>query len=160
MRTINKIIIHCSATFPKQKCDVEIIRGWHTDPKKPGGPYQDIGYHFVILRDGTVASGRPLELVGAHTLNHNKNSIGICLVGGLQDGSGGDANNDGIIEEFENGQRGKPEANYTPEQWAALQSLVTRLSKEYPKATIHGHNEFAAKACPCFGVPKWWAGVQ
>ena len=40
-----------------------------------------------------------------------------------------------------------------PEQRAALRDLVARLKDEYPGATVHGHNEFADKACPCFRVP-------
>lgn len=160
MRRIDKIIIHCAATYPGQDIGAKEIRSWHTDPNKPGGPYTDIGYHVVIRRDGTLESGRSLELSGAHTQGFNANSIGICLIGGIQDGKGGDANEDGIIEEFENGQRGAPEANYTPAQWKALERTVRDLLKKFPGATVHGHNEFAKKACPCFDVRKWWAGVQ
>ena len=159
MRNITKIIIHCAATFPGQDIGVAEIRAWHTDPKKPGGPYRDIGYHGVIRRDGTLESGRPMDEAGAHTAGHNQNSIGICLVGGIQDGTGGDANQDGIVEEFENGQRGVPEANYTPAQWATLQRVVSDLRNKYPNATVHGHNEFAVKACPCFDVRKWLASL-
>lgn len=156
MRKINKIIIHCAATFPGQDIGVKEIRGWHVN----GNGWSNVGYHFVIRRNGTIETGRPLEKAGAHTAGHNANSIGICMVGGIQDGKGGDANCDGVIEEFENGQKGVPEANYTPEQWSALETIVREMSERFPVATIHGHNEFTAKACPCFDVQKWWRGSK
>ena len=37
-----------------------------------------------------------------------------------------------------------------------MRSLIKQLKEEYPLATIHGHNEFANKACPCFNVKKEW----
>ncbi len=42
------------------------------------------------------------------------------------------------------------------DQKAAMRSLIEQLKEEYPLATIHGHNEFANKACPCFDVKKEW----
>ena len=82
MREINKIIIHCSATPEGQDFTVQQIRQWHTTPKPKGNGWSDIGYHFVIYRDGSVHKGRPLEQIGAHTLGYNANSIGICYIGG------------------------------------------------------------------------------
>lgn len=135
MRDINKIIIHCAATRPSTNVGAKEIRQWHV---KDNG-WSDIGYHGVIRRDGTLESGRSLDTPGAHTSGHNKDSIGICLVGGVK----------------EDGKT--PEANFTPEQWATLRRVVLDLRKKHPSATIHGHNEFAAKACPSFDVQKWLA---
>lgn len=149
-RMINKIIIHCAATYPGQDVGAYEIRRWHLERG-----YNDIGYHYVIRRDGEIDLGRPLDKAGAHTKGYNSNSVGICLVGGIQDGKGGDANQDGVVEEWENRQRGAPEANFTPAQWAALETLVIKLCEAFPGATVHGHNEFAAKACPSFDVQKW-----
>lgn len=129
-RKIGKIILHCSATKPSMDIGVETIRRWH---KQRG--FNDIGYHYVIRRDGCIELGRPLDKVGAHTKYHNRGSIGICLVGGVKEG-------DISI----------PRDNFTPKQWKALRTLLTALHTDYPKATIHGHNEFAKKACPSFNV--------
>ena len=74
MRKVNKIIVHCSATLVEQKVNAAIIRSWHMS-KTP--PWSDIGYHFVILRDGKVEAGRPIERAGAHVRGHNHDSIGI-----------------------------------------------------------------------------------
>ena len=138
MRDIRKIIIHCAATRPSMDVGAKEIREWHVK----GNHWADIGYHGVIRRDGTLESGRPMDQPGAHTSGHNANSIGICLVGGVK----------------EDGKT--PESNFTPEQWATLDRVVHELLQKFPNATVHGHNEFAQKACPSFDVQKWWAGVQ
>lgn len=130
MRKINKIILHCSATKAGQNFTVKDIDSWH---KQRG--FAKIGYHYVIYLDGTVHEGRKEDEVGAHCLSQNANSIGICYIGGL------DAN-------------GNPRDTRNDIQKAALRELVNILRKKYPNATVHGHNEFAAKACPCFDVKK------
>ncbi len=94
-----------------------------------------IGYHFVVYRDGSIHVGRAIEEVGAHCKGHNSISIGICYIGGLS-------------------KKGKPKDTRTRDQKAAMRSLIEQLKEEYPLATIHGHNEFANKACPCFDVKK------
>lgn len=131
MRKIEKIIIHCSATPEGRAVTVETIRGWH---KRQG--WSDIGYHYVIYLDGSVHEGRPLEAVGAHTTGENTCSIGICYVGGCD-------------------QNMKPKDTRTAAQEVALVKLVKSLKERFPGATVHGHNEFAAKACPSFDVQKW-----
>lgn len=137
MREINKIIIHCSATPEGKHFTVENIRRWHTLPVSKGGRgWSDIGYHYVIYLDGTVHNGRPVEKIGAHCAGQNAKSIGICYIGGIAS----DAKT--------------PKDTRTEAQKRALRQLVETLRKKYPKATVHGHREFAAKACPCFDVKK------
>lgn len=131
MRTINKIIIHCSATPQGRKHTVADIDLWH---RRRG--FASIGYHYVIYLDGTVHEGRPLSMQGAHTLGHNAQSIGICYIGGLA--------TDGKT----------PLDTRTPAQAEALRTLVQHLQQTYPQATVHGHSEFANKACPSFNVKK------
>ena len=133
MRPINRIIIHCSATKPGQKVNAKVIDGWH---KSQG--YRCIGYHYVILEDGTVEQGRPESEVGAHCLGYNNGSIGICYCGGI------DAN-------------GKAKDTRTNEQKMSMNLLIARLRVKYNIKDIAGHNEFATKACPCFDVKKEYA---
>lgn len=128
-RPINRIIIHCSATPEGRDFTVQQIGEWH---RMRG--YSAIGYHYIIYRNGTVHTGRPLEHPGAHTVGQNADSIGICYVGGCA--------TDGRT----------PKDTRTPAQRAALVALVRKLRAAYPKATVHGHNEFAPKACPSFNV--------
>jgi len=131
MRTINKIILHCTATPEGRHTTVEDIRLWH---KAQG--WSDIGYHYVVYLDGSIHTGRPIEVAGAHTKGLNKNSIGVVYVGGI------DALN------F------KPKDTRTDKQKEALDCLLNELLGTYKGATLHGHNEFAAKACPSFDVQK------
>ena len=134
MRTINEIIVHCTATQEGRNFTVSQIRAWHLHRG-----FSDIGYHFVVYLDGTVHEGRPLDRAGAHCKGHNAHSIGVCYVGGLDAG-------------------GKPKDTRTPAQKAAMRTLITQLKKQYPATTVHGHREFANKACPCFDAKTEYAG--
>ena len=125
-RSINLIVVHCTATEEGKDYSVAEIRRWHL---KRG--FSDIGYHYLIGIDGKVHEGRNVNISGAHTAGYNAHSIGVCYVGGL------DKNH-------------KAKDTRTPAQKASLLRLLTDLKKIYPKATIHGHREYANKACPCF----------
>ena len=130
MRKITEIIIHCSATTEGKDFTVEDIDRWH---RQRG--FSGVGYHFVIYRSGSIHAGRPTCQIGAHCKGHNTISIGICYIGGLS-------------------PDGKPKDTRTAAQKASLHALVEQLQEEFPLATVHGHNEFAAKVCPCFDVQK------
>ena len=118
MRTINSIIIHCTATKQLAHINVNDVRRWHRERG-----FSDIGYHYLILVDGTVEAGRPLSAIGAHCKGHNAHSIGIYYVGGLND-------------------KGKPADTRTPAQREAMRTLLTSLKHRFPDATIHGHRDF------------------
>ena len=131
MRDIDKIILHCSATPEGRHTTIEEIRQWHLQRG-----WKDIGYHYVIYLDGTIHRGRPESVVGAHCSGYNKNSIGICYIGGVdKDGK-------------------TPKDTRTVGQKRALIEILKRLKRDYPNATLHGHNEFANKACPSFNVKE------
>lgn len=127
-RKINLIVIHCSATKPSHDFDAHDINAWH---KKRWG--SGIGYHYVITRDGTLQKGRYTDSTGAHAKGHNRGSIGICLMGGL--------NEKGVVENnlFEEVQLQK------------LKKLILKLREYYPKAKVLGHRQlkYTNKACPC-----------
>ena len=131
MRKIEKIIIHCAATPEGRDVKTETIKSWHVK----GRGWSDIGYHYVIELDGSVKAGRPLHRSGAHTKGHNATSIGICYVGGMDKDK-------------------KPKDTRTEAQRMAMDQLVDDLKMEHPTASVRGHNEFAAKACPSFDVSK------
>ena len=128
MRKINKLIVHCSATPEGKDIKTETIRGWHIK----GNGWNDIGYHYVIELEGSIHKGRDENVIGAHCSGQNANSIGICYVGGVaKDGK-------------------TPKDTRTDAQKQSLLKLLKELKAKYPNATIHGHREFAAKACPSF----------
>ena len=149
MKTIDSIIIHCSATRAGQDLRAKDIDRMH----RQRGFFQ-IGYNFVIDLDGTVENGRPLSIDGAHCntkgfsgVLYNKHSIGNCYIGGL------DVN-------------GHPADTRTEAQKNALRDLVAKLCKEYKIIELLGHRDTSpdlngngevepaeyVKACPCFDV--------
>lgn len=133
-RTIREIIIHCTATQEGKEYTVEQIRADH---KRQG--WSDIGYHYVIYRDGSIHNGRDVDVIGAHCVGHNANSIGICYVGGLENKSGVPY------------AKLKAKDTRTLRQKAALLNLLMDLRKQYPQAKIYGHHDFEPrKECPCF----------
>ena len=125
------IFVHCSATKPEMDIGVETIRMWH---KQQG--WLDVGYHFIIKRDGTVEEGRQVNVVGSHVKDWNSRSVGVCLVGGI------DAN-------------GRFEANFTPAQMNSLRNKLDDLKVLYPQAEIKAHHDVAPKACPSFNLQRW-----
>jgi N-acetylmuramoyl-L-alanine amidase len=130
MRHISKIIIHCSATVEGQDFNIDNIDRWH----KARG-WSSVGYHYVIRLDGTLEKGRKLKDIGAHAKYHNRESIGICYIGGLD-------------------EQKQPKDTRTPEQDITLVNLLTYLRGRFPDAKIIGHNEVSAKACPSFDVQE------
>ena len=128
----DKIVIHCAATKPTMDIGLREIRQWHRERG-----FLDVGYHFIVRRNGAVEIGREVGVIGAHVEGHNATSVGVCLVGGID-------------------AAGKPQDNFTPEQWAALDALVWKLTEQYPGAAIVGHRMLdPKKACPSFDVPTW-----
>jgi N-acetyl-anhydromuramyl-L-alanine amidase AmpD len=110
------------------------VRRWHTQDRG----WKDIGYHFLIDRDGTLAEGRPLDQVGAHTQGHNTGTVGISLFGG---------HGSAATDQFSD--------HYTQVQDKALRALIDDLRATYKITKVNGHNLYAAKACPGFNVPTW-----
>lgn len=142
---VREIIIHAAATRPDWMAGRPLaekraeIRRWHTDPVSKGGRgWSDIGYHWLIDRDGKVAPGRAETTVGAHVAGRNAGTIGVCLIGGF-----GAATDDRFAE------------NFTAAQDTALRRLIREISGRTRIAAISGHNQYANKACPGFRVDAW-----
>lgn len=150
MRPINLLVVHCSATPASRDIGVKEIRGWH----KANG-WKDVGYHYVIRRNGTVETGRAEAIVGAHVSGHNAKSIGVCMVGGVKPDM-------------------SAEDNFTPAQFAALGQLLRELKTRFPDARVCGHRDLSpdrngdgkvtpgewVKMCPSFDVTAWWAKIN
>ena len=147
-RRIDEIIVHCTATPEGQDTTVEQIRKNHTAPVSKGGRgWSDIGYHYVVYRDGCVHNGRDVNVSGAHCTGHNSHSIGVCYVGGLE-------NSPGVAYKFL-----KPKDTRTEAQKAALLKLLKDLKRLYPNAKIRGHRDFANKACPSFDATREYSQI-
>ncbi len=126
------IVIHCSATKPSMDIGLSEIKNWHVNERG----WRDVGYHYVIKRNGEVELGRNIRDTGAHAAGYNSKSIGICLVGGMAEDN-------------------STEDNFTAQQWTALLDLIKQKLSDYPDAKVIGHNEISEKDCPCFDVQKW-----
>lgn len=136
-RTITLLIVHCTATPAGRAVSLAEVDQWH---RQRG--WKGIGYHYLILLDGTVERGRLEAEVGAHCQNHNAHSIGICYVGGLD-------------------SQNHPTDTRTPAQRQALRALLETLHVRYPQALIVGHHLFnPSKACPCFDAASEYADLQ
>ena len=143
-RTMDTIVIHCSATKEGKDYSIEDIKKWHLQRG-----FKDVGYHFVIKLDGTIEIGRPLNKIGAHVANHNTNTIGICYIGGLS-------------------KNNKAKDTRAEEQKESLLNLITILKSFIPIKEIKGHRDYSKdlnnngiiesnefmKDCPCFDVQK------
>jgi N-acetylmuramoyl-L-alanine amidase len=147
LTAVDFIVVHCSATGPKQDIGALEIDQWH---RKRG--WIKIGYHLVIRRNGAIEPGRELDEQGAHVTGRNSNTLGVCLVGGIN-------------------ADGKAEDNYTPAQHRQLLFTLRALKARHPNAQIVGHRDLSpdlngdgfvtrhewVKECPSFDVKAWAA---
>lgn len=135
-RRIDYIVVHSTATHEGQDFSVEQIRKVH---KAKG--YGDIGYHYVIYRDGSLHEGRNVNISGAHARGYNMHSIGVVYVGGCE------------------AKSTKAKDTRTAAQKATLLDLLKKLRKLYPKAQIVGHRNLNATACPSFDAKAEYKGI-
>lgn len=127
------LVVHCAAT-EEQDFGAKEIDVWH---RQRG--FVSIGYHYVIRRDGSVERGRPQDAQGAHAVNFNHRSVGICMMGG---------------------GAAKEKNNFLPNQFMTLEALIKAAQKDYEGLHILGHRDLpnVAKWCPSFQVSEWLLG--
>lgn len=129
---VNKVVVHCTYTYPDMDIGVDEIRQWHV---RDNG-WKDVGYHYIIRRDGTVEQGRPENVMGSHVRGHNQGSLGIAMVGGKA-------------------RQGELGTNFTSAQWHTLANLVKNLVAVH-NCEVVGHNDLdKSKTCPTFDVKSW-----
>jgi N-acetylmuramoyl-L-alanine amidase len=126
------LVVHCSATKPSMDIGLREIKRWHVDDNG----WRDVGYHYIIRRNGEVELGRSNRDTGAHAAGYNHKSISLCMVGGMAEDN-------------------SAENNFTAQQWTALLDLVKQIKVDYPEANVIGHNEISEKECPSFDVQQW-----
>ncbi|MDU0343905.1 N-acetylmuramoyl-L-alanine amidase, partial [Bosea rubneri] len=134
-RPIDEIVWHCAATREGQDFTVADIRAWH---KQRG--FSDVGYHYIVYRDGRIMLGRPVGQQGAHCADGGKNrgTIGCCYIGGVA------------------GDGQMPKDTRTPAQRASMLWLTQQLIAQHRGIKrVTGHNDYTnAKACPSFKVGR------
>lgn len=140
-RNIKEIIVHCSATPEGEDYSVADIKRWHLNRG-----FSDIGYHWVITRDGGIHKGRDESKAGAHCTNHNTVSVGVCYIGGCP-------------ARTEKDWATKAKDTRTEAQKEALKNLLKEIKTRYPQAKIYGHRDFANKGCPSFDAKTEYANL-
>lgn len=117
-KATNAIVVHHAAA---STCDAQIIDKWH---KRNG--WTGIGYHFLVRKvGGIVETGRPLDTIGAHCLNHNSDTIGICFEGDFD------------------------KEKMSAEQLKTGQELIANIRSTYGKdIKIVRHKDLMATDCP------------
>lgn len=124
------IVVHHSATKADHEATAEDIHRWHL-----ARGWSGIGYNVVIERSGAVRIGRPVRTQGAHVKGHNHESVGLCMVGGLDD-------------------KGKVVDNFTPEQYLSLESVLILLREIFPEAEVVKHKDLADTLCNAVNLKK------
>lgn len=121
---ITRVMVHCSDSPQGRGDDAATIHAWH---KERG--FDGVGYHAVITEDGTVQAGRPEYWQGAHVKGHNRESLGVCLIG---------------------------RDSFTDEQLDALFDYLVDVCNRHPRAVVYGHRDLDdGKDCPGFDVTEW-----
>tara|TARA_Y100001937_G_scaffold17204_1_gene23744 strand:- start:418 stop:834 length:417 start_codon:yes stop_codon:yes gene_type:complete len=134
-KSTESIVIHCSATKSSMDIGLVEIRKWHVEDNG----WRDVGYHYIIRRNGEVELGRRHDDTGAHAAGYNHKTIGVCMVGGMADDN-------------------SAENNFTDKQWTSVSDLIKQIKVNYPDVNVIGHNEISSKECPSFDVQKWYYG--
>lgn len=120
LAAVHGIVIHHSDSS-RDATTFEEIKSWHL-----AQGWIDIGYHFVITGDGLMHLGRPETVMGAQTLNHNSDTLGICVTGDFTHEKPSDA------------------------QMHTLVQLIATLARRHHLTVdkIKGHRDFNDTSCP------------
>lgn len=136
MRTINYIVIHCTATQPDVTIE-SIKRYWKENLK-----WKNPGYHYMIKADGKIVNTLPIDQVSNGVAGWNSQIINISYIGGIN-------------------KNNHPKDTRTEEQKKSIVKLLRELKSKFPKARIQGHRDFpnVHKACPSFDAKKEYSGL-
>lgn len=131
MRTIKKIVIHCTGT--KADATIESIKNYWKNELK----WKNAGYHYIIDRFGNITQLTNDEQIANGASGYNNESIHVAYVGGLF-------------------RKNEYIDTRTLKQKYALNILINQLHIKYKDAEILGHNQLTNvnKACPCFDAKK------
>lgn len=116
-----KIVLHHAMA---SKCSIQDIHAWHL-----ANGWIGCGYHFLVRKDGSIYSGRDIDSLGAHCLNNNHDSIGICAEGNY------------MIENMPDIQKLK------------IVELIKFIESKYGDLVVGGHKEFSSSECPGKNYP-------
>ena len=149
-KSIQYLVIHCTATPEGREVSADEIRRWHTAPVSQGGRgWKQVGYTDMVHLDGSVErlvnNNEDAQVDAWEVTNgaagYNSVSRHIVYVGGCD-------------------KAGKPKDTRTAEQHEALKRYVEDFHARFPQVKIVGHHELnPGKACPSFDVPTWLRSI-
>lgn len=123
--TLHHTAVRYPATLEESVAEARFLQDLHQNGRK----WIDIGYHYLVDPAGNILEGRPLETLGAHTLNNNPGNVGIALLGFYH-----------------------PPADDKPTaaQLAAVEQLGRFLVRRFGigPAVLKGHRDYKETECP------------
>lgn len=148
MQKLKYLVIHCTATVEGKELTAADIKRMHTSPAPKGRGWKQVGYSDLCHQDGCIENLVPYDdddIVQPREITNGAVGLNgvarhISYVGGLD-------------------PKLKPKDTRTDAQKIALKNYVYDFLIKYPSAKVLGHNQVAAKACPCFDVPDWLAEI-
>tara|TARA_B100001063_G_scaffold245557_1_gene281574 strand:+ start:1178 stop:1801 length:624 start_codon:yes stop_codon:yes gene_type:complete len=134
-REITEVVVHWTANFIDQDIGSEKINDAHVNRG-----FNEIGYHFIILRDGSLQRGRDVNKQGAHALRRNKHSIGVAFVGGINLTTE-EANRLGGYQAVASNSRHASSDSLTDAQFKTFDVFMDSFFKAFPYGQAFGHND-------------------
>lgn len=117
-------VVHHTAADDDQK--VRDIQNYHmTSDQLADGGWKDIGYNFLIDKQGRIYEGVGWTKIGAHVAGHNTANIGVCMIGNFQNALPTDAAMDAL-------------------RWLYAEANKRKKSK----LALYGHRQLGSTACP------------
>lgn len=139
---VSSIVIHATDTFSNKNIGAEEI---DSIQRKLGAANNEIGYHYVIRRDGRLQRGRDLKKEGDHCSvgNYDQTSIGVVMVGGI--------NSPSTEQIFQ-----RSSSSFTRAQYDTLEMLIDTFYNHVPGGEIFGHNDLDPEELdPYFDVQEY-----
>lgn len=139
---MSSIVIHATDTFSNKNIGAEEI---DSIQRKLGAANNEIGYHYVIRRDGRLQRGRDLKKEGDHCSvgNYDQTSIGVVMVGGI--------NSPSTEQIFQ-----RSSSSFTRAQYDTLEMLIDTFYNHVPGGEIFGHNDLDPEELdPYFDVQEY-----
>ena len=138
------LVIHCTATPEGMEVSSAKIREWHLLPPPKGRGWKQVGYSEMIHLNGFIETLVPYnhdDIVDPWEITNgvaglNSRSRHIVYVGGTD-------------------YRGVPKDTRNQLQKLTMAGFIRKVISLHPDIKVAGHNQFAAKACPSFDVPRW-----
>lgn len=114
-----------TSSLAESLAETGFIQDFHQNGRK----WSDIAYHYVVDPLGNIIEGRPLETLGAHTLNNNEGNVGIVILG-----------------KYHAPRNDQP----TAPQLAAVARIGTFLVKRFgiEPSSLKGHRDYKMTDCP------------